>query len=379
VTGGGEIGTGRNFGFTAQSDSGGKASGELEYQDKANGINLHSASITSVGVQSDGIHAVVTGTATVNGVAGYSFTVTVADNGEPGIGVDQFRIQITGPMRYDSNSFAANAGLLTSGNIQVHAARGAPSTSASVAAPAATILNSSINSSTNAGTAPDVQSPTIAVAAPSISVTAPIAALPVIGNAAGTTNQTGSTLTTVAPAIATAAPPSAPVQVSGLSTLAPAPTPGGGSTPAGKKLASLFGQFSSEASGFGALNELALAFNRPDSFRTFASNSEMLDDGADGFTFEALAPRLRIAAAPTSTSISLKVFDEDSGELLDIEELAMRRWLLDGLTSSETMKATPKMPSTDSGHPEPDAANAPVIDWAATFAKPRWPAGPVSR
>jgi hypothetical protein len=131
VTGGGEIGKGRNFGFTAQSDSSGQAKGNLEYQDKANGINLHSVSITLVGVQSDGMHAVITGTATVNGVAGYSFTAMMADNGEPGIGVDQFRIQISDSIHYDSNAFAANNGLLTSGNIQVHETGGGVGAAAS--------------------------------------------------------------------------------------------------------------------------------------------------------------------------------------------------------------------------------------------------------
>jgi hypothetical protein len=50
------------------------------------------------------------------------FTITVEDNGEPGIRVDRFRIQFTGPTRYDSNTVAANGGLLTAGNIQVHKA-----------------------------------------------------------------------------------------------------------------------------------------------------------------------------------------------------------------------------------------------------------------
>ena len=44
-----------------------------------------------VGVQTHNVHARITGTATVNGVSGRSFTLTIADNGEPGRGVDQFR------------------------------------------------------------------------------------------------------------------------------------------------------------------------------------------------------------------------------------------------------------------------------------------------
>ena len=59
--------------------------------------------------------------ATVNGVAGYTFTVFVEDNGEPGRN-DKFRVQITGPQGYfyDSALYALNLGLLDTGNIQVH-------------------------------------------------------------------------------------------------------------------------------------------------------------------------------------------------------------------------------------------------------------------
>jgi hypothetical protein len=108
--------------------------GNLAYHDKANAINLHSTSITSVFIQRDNVHAIFTGTATVNGVAGYAFTVSIEDNGdgkqqehddeEPGIGVDRFRLQFSGPTRYDSNAVAAAGGLLTAGHIEVHRGEG---------------------------------------------------------------------------------------------------------------------------------------------------------------------------------------------------------------------------------------------------------------
>src|SRR4030095_10800863 len=75
---------------------------------------------TFVSILIDNKHATMKGTATVNGISGYTFEVRVEDNGEPGIGVDRFRIQIAGPTSYDSNAFAANGGLLTAGNIQTH-------------------------------------------------------------------------------------------------------------------------------------------------------------------------------------------------------------------------------------------------------------------
>jgi len=122
ITGGGEIGKGRNFGFVVQPDKDGDFKGHLEYHDRANDVELDSTSITFVSIQSDDVHAMFTGTARVNHVAGYAFTVTVEDNEEPGRGVDRFHIQFTGPTSYDSNAVAANGGLLTAGHIEVHKA-----------------------------------------------------------------------------------------------------------------------------------------------------------------------------------------------------------------------------------------------------------------
>src|SRR5262249_7942799 len=108
VTGGGSVDSGvRNFGFVVQTrvqDGVVSFTGNLEFQDKTNGINLHSTAITRVSINADGVHASFQGTATVNGRAGYSFTVFVEDNGEPGAGKDRFRIQISGPegFSYDS-------------------------------------------------------------------------------------------------------------------------------------------------------------------------------------------------------------------------------------------------------------------------------------
>ncbi len=120
VTGGGQIGDSRNFGFEAQPDSNNGFKGNLNYTDKTNNIDLKSTSITFVSILIDNKHATIKGTATVNGTSGYTFNVHVEDNGEPGKGSDRFRIQLSGPTSYDSNAFAANGGLLTAGNIQIH-------------------------------------------------------------------------------------------------------------------------------------------------------------------------------------------------------------------------------------------------------------------
>jgi len=120
VTGGGKIGDGLGFDFDVQPDQNDGFMGHLNYKDKANNIDLRSTSITFVSILIDNKHATIKGTATVNGISGYTFDVRVEDNGEPGDGSDRFRIQMSGPTSYDSNAFAANGGLLTGGNIQAH-------------------------------------------------------------------------------------------------------------------------------------------------------------------------------------------------------------------------------------------------------------------
>lgn len=120
VAGGGNIGASRSFSFVAQPNISSSFKGNLSYLDTINNINVQGASVTFVSILSDNVHATFSGTATVNGISGYTFRVDVEDNGVPGIGVDRFRIQLSGPASYDSNAFAANGGLLTAGIIRVH-------------------------------------------------------------------------------------------------------------------------------------------------------------------------------------------------------------------------------------------------------------------
>jgi VCBS repeat-containing protein len=125
VTGGGSIDGGvRRFNIDVQSREGAGGlsfTGQVSFEDRQLGIRLASTSITYLRVEADGIHATIGGTATVNGVGGYTFTVYVEDNGEPGRN-DKFRIVLTGPrgFAYDSLDYALLGGLLDSGNIQVH-------------------------------------------------------------------------------------------------------------------------------------------------------------------------------------------------------------------------------------------------------------------
>jgi len=113
VTGGGEVnvpGGFSNFGFNAENKTG-APSGQLEYQNHARGLNVHSVSIMSVNVS--GNNATFSGSCTKNG-APCTFTVTVQDNGEPGNNVDKFSISVSGE--------PVEGGTITKGNIQIHKA-----------------------------------------------------------------------------------------------------------------------------------------------------------------------------------------------------------------------------------------------------------------
>jgi hypothetical protein len=80
-------------------------------------LNVHSLSIESFGLVGETASCVTfSGSARVNNVDGYSFTVNQAcDNGEPGVGHDTFDISVSGPGVAYSRS-----GTLTGGNLQLH-------------------------------------------------------------------------------------------------------------------------------------------------------------------------------------------------------------------------------------------------------------------
>ncbi len=117
MTGGGKLGTGRDiatFGFNVGS-RGGVLHGQLQYTDHAQSLKVHSLSIDSFDLISSTC-VTFSGSARVNNVDGYSFTVNQAcDNGEPGVGHDTFDISVSGP----GVSYSRN-GTLTGGNLQLH-------------------------------------------------------------------------------------------------------------------------------------------------------------------------------------------------------------------------------------------------------------------
>lgn len=108
VSGAGHIlisGQRANFAFEAVKD-GAAFSGNLTYHDRGPNIKVMSLAVTSV--QRFGNRAVFKGTCTVNKQPGFTFTVTVVDNGLGSS--DTFRLQL-------SNGYDAS-GTLASGNIQ---------------------------------------------------------------------------------------------------------------------------------------------------------------------------------------------------------------------------------------------------------------------
>lgn len=113
VTAGGWItgtpsGARANLGLNARDPA--APSGQLNYLDHGLGMHVKSTSITSYTIV-NATTRTITGTCTIDGVAGFTFTVTVTDLGEPGRS-DTFAISL-------SNGYAAS-GTLRGGNVQLH-------------------------------------------------------------------------------------------------------------------------------------------------------------------------------------------------------------------------------------------------------------------
>lgn len=118
ITGGGwyqKDGQRNNFGFNAQVLKNGNIRGNLQYQDRVNGHNIHSNSVNWVYAPNCNM-GYFSGTCTLDGVSGYKFFVAVRDFGEPATD-DGFDLWV-----YDSNGnlmFSHEADLY-GGNIKIH-------------------------------------------------------------------------------------------------------------------------------------------------------------------------------------------------------------------------------------------------------------------
>jgi hypothetical protein len=114
VTGGGFI-SGTPSGETANFGVGGGIKngdywGHLTYIDQAANLKVHATAITGYEIINETTRK-ISGTARINNRSGYTFEVTVSDNGEPGVD-DTFYIDL-------SNGYAAG-GAVEGGNIQLH-------------------------------------------------------------------------------------------------------------------------------------------------------------------------------------------------------------------------------------------------------------------
>lgn len=119
ATGGGWIGTtsGKaNLGFNVEYKNGAAVpSGQLQYRDHGIDLTVHSAAFDWLVFM--GNTAIFEGSATVNGITGYSLRVEAVDYAEPGSGIDSFSISIRDAQGVE---FYKAGGILQKGNIQVH-------------------------------------------------------------------------------------------------------------------------------------------------------------------------------------------------------------------------------------------------------------------
>lgn len=115
VTGGGWIvgtpsGKRANFAIKGGVAADGDFAGHLNYIDHSDGMHVKAADITSY-VALDDTTRELQGTASIDGVPGFTFIVVVSDGGEPGRS-DTFDLEL-------SSGYSAS-GVLQGGNIQLH-------------------------------------------------------------------------------------------------------------------------------------------------------------------------------------------------------------------------------------------------------------------
>jgi hypothetical protein len=92
--------------------------GHLEYNDHSTSppMQVHGTGVTGYFLGADANERVITGTAEVNGVPGFTYKVEVIDNAEPGRDIDAFSISVDGY----AAGFEYGDGPIAGGNIQLH-------------------------------------------------------------------------------------------------------------------------------------------------------------------------------------------------------------------------------------------------------------------
>ena len=100
--------------------------GHLEYNDHSKNppMQVHGTAVTGYFLGTDTSKPndrVITGTARVNGVDGFTYMVEVNDNAEPGRGVDEFSIDLSNGAGFEYEAgFNYSDGPIAGGNIQLH-------------------------------------------------------------------------------------------------------------------------------------------------------------------------------------------------------------------------------------------------------------------
>jgi len=118
ITGGGwynQAGGKDNFGFNAQVLGNGNVKGNLQFQDRGNGINIHSNSVDWVYAPNCNV-GYFSGWCKMNGQGNYRFFVEVRDNGEPGTS-DGMYLWV---YDLDGNLMFSYSGQIDGGNMQIH-------------------------------------------------------------------------------------------------------------------------------------------------------------------------------------------------------------------------------------------------------------------
>jgi Bacterial Ig-like domain (group 1) len=118
VTNGGRItaanGDKATFGGNAMVPASGPK-GQEQYRDHgaAANLNVHSINVLAVTCSADGKSASIFGTTKINGAGSFNYRIDVTDNGEPGTGVDTYRLRL-------STGYDSGVQTLSGGNIQIH-------------------------------------------------------------------------------------------------------------------------------------------------------------------------------------------------------------------------------------------------------------------
>ncbi|MDE1830494.1 MAG: hypothetical protein KGI25_09245, partial [Thaumarchaeota archaeon] len=111
----GSVGSSTSFTFNVQPGSGNNLQGSVQYSDQSQNKNLQSVLIQTLSLNSDG-SVTFTGKATVNGVSGYTFSVTTADRADTTSNPDLFQIAI---FDNNGNQIYSNPGQVTQGDVEV--------------------------------------------------------------------------------------------------------------------------------------------------------------------------------------------------------------------------------------------------------------------